>query len=231
MIASIFRPLASRRGQDTCCLKTRVPQIPYMFAIFCSMRTFVHKQLPYMLPRFAACCRISPWKLTVGNCGSSWWPRLNPDPVRKLSKGRRRCLTLMSGNLNHLCPLWIADWPLLVICLYGLSLNSPEKTPNPRRDSENTGPQNTSKTVIHMVSPCFLGVSSWVWGLFWGISGLFVLFVNSLMLLHWEEPPRGACSAASSCSLYVSLCLRMSPFASVGVCLLILVIVLYFCSC
>ena len=55
-----------------------------------------------------------------------------------------------------------------------LSLNCPEETPSPRRDSEKTGRIYTSKTIIHMVSPCFLGVDPWVWSLFWGILGYCV---------------------------------------------------------
>ena len=51
------------------------------------------------------------------------------------------------------------------------SLNSQEETPNPRRDSEKTGRWYTSKTLLHMVSLCFLGVSSWVWSLYWEIIG------------------------------------------------------------
>ena len=41
-----------------------------------------------------------------------------------------------------------------------LSKNSPEETPNPRR--------HPKKTVY---GTCFLGGSSWVWSLFWGIFG------------------------------------------------------------
>ena len=45
------------------------------------------------------------------------------------------------------------------------SKNSPEETQNPRRDSEKTERYHTAKTITHVVSPCFLGVSSWVWSL------------------------------------------------------------------
>ena len=56
-------------------------------------------------------------------------------------------------------------------CEHELSLISPEETPNPRKDSEKTGRSFTPKTIIHMVSPCILAISFWVWSLFWGIVG------------------------------------------------------------
>ena len=52
-----------------------------------------------------------------------------------------------------------------------VSLNFPEETPNPRRDTEKRGRQHTSTTITHMVSPCLLGASSWVRSLPWGILG------------------------------------------------------------
>ena len=59
---------------------------------------------------------------------------------------------------------------------------TPEETPNPKRDSKTTGRYyvyyrpvfSESKTRLHMLSPCFLEVASWVWNLFWGIYGYCV---------------------------------------------------------
>ena len=49
------------------------------------------------------------------------------------------------------------------------SNNSPEETPSPRRDSKKTGRYHVYYYLRCVLRPCFLGVSSWVWSLFWGI--------------------------------------------------------------
>ena len=66
----------------------------------------------------------------------------------------------VSWSRNPLLLDSLADSALALV--FAISLNSPEETPDPRRDSKKTGRSHTSKTIIHMASPCFLGVSSWV---------------------------------------------------------------------
>ena len=49
------------------------------------------------------------------------------------------------------------------------SKNSTEETPKPRRDSKKTRRHHVYDCLCCVLSPCFLGVSSWVWSLCWGI--------------------------------------------------------------
>ena len=75
-------------------------------------------------------------------------------------------------------------------CANALSINSPEETPNPRRDSKKTGRYHVLYclwcvlTIQHMVSPCFLGVSSWIWSLFLGIIGYCWSVRRSYVLIY-----------------------------------------------
>ena len=69
--------------------------------------------------------------------------------------------------------------------IYGIrSLNSPEETLNPRRDSEKTGRRHRSRLIVYVASPCFLGVSSWVWSLFWGILGSYMYETCTCTMSH-----------------------------------------------
>ena len=48
-------------------------------------------------------------------------------------------------------------------------VNSPEETPNPRRDSKKTGRYHVYYCLWRVLSPCFLRVPPGVWSLFWAI--------------------------------------------------------------
>ena len=101
--------------------------------------------------------------------------------------------------LHVQCVVWGPAW----------SQNSPEETPNPRRDSKKTGRYRVCYCLWCVSSPCFLGVSSWVSSLLWRIHGY--VCVCDCSLVGWLMRARcglGVSRSAGSIGMSGATCSR-----------------------